>query len=130
MTMFQKLSTALVGLVALTACDDVIVGDWQSKDVYCEDQKQDQISISDDLSGTAQIVVGCLGDTVAVICDAGITASETWQERWTLEARFGYCEAAGQDLGRRFKDCDVVADGEELYCCDPDGRRCMTYVQQ
>lgn len=132
MTSFQTLALAMCGALLLTACDEVIVGDWQSSAGYCADDVIDTFTIGSDLTGDGNFVVSCAGtDGPAVPCMAWLSTSETVEERWTLEAVFQPSEEqpSCETLGRRFKDCDVRSDGDELRCCDPDGKRCMLYVR-
>jgi hypothetical protein len=132
MTTFHKLALATMGTFLLAGCDEVMVGDWQSSAGHCADEVVDSFTIDSDLTGDGTFVVGCLGeDGPAVPCTAWMTTSETVEERWTLEAVFQPSgdQAACAELGRRFKDCDVRSDGDQLRCCDPDGQRCVEYTR-
>jgi hypothetical protein len=131
------MSTCLraVGLLALApallACeDDFVVGDWLGAEAACADLATEQISITEDLTGTGALIVGCNGDA-SLVCPASMYASEslTKEGMWELQADFAYCDAVGQDLGRRFKDCQENGT-DQLRCCNPDGSGCTSYLRQ
>ncbi|MBW2529429.1 MAG: hypothetical protein JRI23_34955 [Deltaproteobacteria bacterium] len=132
MTTIRELTLAVSAALALTACAEVMEGDWQSKTGHCADGVTDTFTVGSDMTGDGTFVVGCLGeDGPAVPCTAWLSTNETIESRWTLEAVFQPSEdqSVCATLGRRFKECDVRSDGDELRCCDPDGQRCVEYTR-
>ena len=122
----------VAGSLVLASCsEDFVVGDWAGQKVLCADGAVDKFSIITDLTGTGQLVVGCGSDDASLVCAASMYASESLTKKgmWELQADFSYCDAAKQDLGRRFKDCQENGT-DQLRCCNPDGSGCLSYARQ
>jgi len=127
-----KAVAALAGMLMLVSCaKDFVVGDWKGQPPLCADGKVDQFSITDDLTGTGQLVVGCDAADASLVCAASMYTSESLTKKgmWELQADFSYCDALKQDLGRRFKDCQENGT-DQLLCCNPDGSGCLSYARQ
>jgi len=127
-----KTVTAIAGTLVLVSCaEDFVVGEWVGQATLCTDGKVDKLSITSDLTGSGQLVVGCGSDQASLVCAAAMYASESITKKgmWELQADFSYCDAIQQDLGRRFKDCQENGT-DQLRCCNPDGTGCLSYARQ
>ena len=127
-----KAVVSIGGALVLVSCaKDFVVGDWVGQLATCTDGVADQLTIGDELTGTASLVVDCDAAGVSLVCPAAMNASKslTKSGSWQLQADFTFCDAVSVDLGRRYKDCQENGT-DQLRCCNPDGSGCLTYQRQ
>ena len=127
-----KIVAAVAGTLVLVSCaEDFVVGDWAGQSALCPDGASDKFSITTDLTGAGELVVGCGADDASLVCAATMYASESLTKKgmWELQADFSSCDAIHQDLGRRFKDCQENGT-DQLRCCNPDGSGCVSYARK